>query len=220
MRLNAAWFAIASGIIGLLALLLLLAAVTTRTTWVLSSPVYLLFRAHDIGAILQFLLMLPLAVELGRLSRRNAPGLSRSSVHFGVAAISLVALLLALGSLRIVNDMFYMVPQGCFGAWLCLANLRLRNILPPWLRYFGLVVGAGLILVGTVYPGLATFVYPSMWKIPAVAVADDTFQNSAANQIFHILLYAGSLLGVATLPLWTLATGWRLRANQEFARPA
>jgi hypothetical protein len=178
----------------------------------------LFFRAHDAGVILQFLMMISLTVELGRLSQRNSPSLSQNSVVFGIVSILLVVLLLALGTLRLVNDMFYMLPQGLFGAWLALANVRLRSVLPPWLRYFGTVVGVGLILVGTVFPGLATFVYPSMWKIPAVSVDNDTFQDSVVNRIFHLFLYVGSLLGVATLPVWTLITGWKLLANKDLPR--
>jgi hypothetical protein len=111
--------------------------------------------------------------------------------------------------------MFYMLPQGVFGAWLIIANFRLSGLLPRWLRYFGMVVGFGLVLVGTVFPGLAAFVYPNMLKIPAVSVADEAFQNTEINRILHLILSIGSVLGVVTLPIWTLLMGAKLLKRED-----
>ena len=202
--------AIASGVVGLIAFGLLMAAVTNRTTWIPSGRVYLLFRAHDIGVVLQFVLWIPIAVGLRQLSRQDPPGLSKGTITWGIAAISCVAVLLLLAAGKIVNDMFYMLPQGVFGAWLIVINVRLSALLPRWLRYFGMVVGLGLVLVGTVFPGLAAFVYPSMLRIPAVPVDDDMLQPTEINRILHLILAIGSLLGVVTLPIWTLLLGSRL----------
>ncbi len=217
---NSGWLAIASGAIGLAALVLLIAAVTTRTTWSLSNRVYLLFRAHDIGVVLQFLLMIPLALGLQKLSRRNPPDIRKGTIAWGITAISFVVLLLILGDCKVVNDMFYMLPQGMFGAWLIVISLRLSGVLPRWLRYFGTVVGFGLVLVGTVFPGLAIFVYPNMLKIPAVPVDAETFQRTEINQILHLILDIGSMLGVVTLPIWTLLTGARLLRKEPPDSPA
>ncbi|MBB5055452.1 hypothetical protein HDF16_000121 [Granulicella aggregans] len=204
------WLAIASGVVGLIAFALLMAAVTSRTTWIPSGRVYLLFRAHDVGVVLQFILWIPLAFGLQTLSLQNAPSLSRGTITWGIAAISLVAVLLLLSVGKIVNDMFYMLPQGVFGAWLIVVNVRLSRLLPRWLRYFGIVVGLGLVLVGTVFPGLAVFVYPNMLRVPAVPVDDETLQQTEINRILHLVLAIGSLLGVVTLPIWTLLLGSRL----------
>jgi len=204
------WLTVSSGIIGFVAIAFLIAAVTARTTWSISNHVYLLFRAHDIGVALQFLLLVPLARGLQKLSRRNHPSISNSAIAWGIGAIGLVALLLILGVGKVVNDMFYMLPQGIFGAWLILMNARLSGSLPRWLRVFGMIVGFGLLLVGTVFPGLAAFVYPNMWKIPAVPVDNETFQNTAINRVLHLILALGSLLGVVTLPVWTLLVGSKL----------
>jgi hypothetical protein len=111
--------------------------------------------------------------------------------------------------------MAYMLPQGLFGAWLIVANMRLSGYLPRWLRYFGMVVGFGLVLVGTVFPGLAVFVYPTMLKIPAVPVNNEVFQNSEINQILHTILAIGSLLGVVTLPIWSLLTGAKILSEEQ-----
>ncbi len=217
---NAGRLAIASGVIGIVAFVSLIVAVTTRSTWTLSSRVYLLFRAHDLAVVLQFLLLIPFALQLQKLSRQNSAGIGRKTVAWGIGAICLVALLLLLGVGHVVNDMAYMLPQGFFGAWLILANLRLSGSLPRWLRYFGMVVGFGLILVGTVFPGLAVFVYPNMLKIPAVPVDNEVFQNTEINHILHVLLAIGSVLGVVTLPIWSLLTGAKLLTKEHAESPA
>jgi hypothetical protein len=217
---NAGRLAITSGVIGLVAFVFLIVAVTTRSTWTLSSQAYLLFRAHDLAVVLQFLLLIPIALRLHKLSRQNPPGIGRKTAAWGIGAICLVALLLLLGVCKVVNDMAYMLPQGLFGAWLILANLRLSGLLPRWLRYLGMVVGFGLVLVGTVFPGLAVFVYPSMLKIPAVSVDDEVFQNTEINHILHVLLAIGSALGVVTLPIWSLLTGAKLLSKEHAESPA
>jgi len=209
--------AIASGVIGLVALVLLIVAVTTRSTWTLSSRVYLLFRAHDIAVVLQLLLLIPVALRLQRPSRQNSSGIGRNTVAWGIGTLCLTAILLLLGTCRVVNDMAYMLPQGLFGWCLILANSRLSGVLPRWLRYLGMVVGFGLVLVGIVFPGLALFVYPNMLKVPAVPVDSEAFQNTALNHILHVILAIGSGLGVVTLPVWTLFTGAILR-RKEHAR--
>ena len=207
--------AITSGVIGLVAFVFLIVAVTTRSTWTLSSRVYLLFRAHDLAVVLQFLLLIPVVLGLQKLSVQSPPGIGRKSVAWCIGALCLAAFLLVLGVCKVVNDMAYMLPQGLFGAWLIIANFRLSGLLPRWLRCFGLVVGFGLVLVGTVFPGLAVFVYPNMWKIPAVAVDDEVFQHTEINRILHLLLAIGSVLGVATLPVWTFLTGAKLPGKRR-----
>ena len=131
-----AWPTLSSGMIGLVAIGSLIAAVTTRSTWSISSHVDLLFRAHDIGVVLQFLLLIPFARGLQKSTRGDQLGINRGVVVWGVAAIILVALLLLLGVGKVVNDMAYMLPQGVFGAWLILINVLLSGLLPRRLRFF------------------------------------------------------------------------------------
>jgi hypothetical protein len=83
-----------------------------------------------------------------------------------------------------------------------------------------MVVGFGLVLVGTVFPGLAILVYPNMLKIPAVPVDDEVFQNSEINRILHVLLAIGSVLGVVTLPIWSVLTGTKLLGKEHAKPPA
>jgi hypothetical protein len=82
-----------------------------------------------------------------------------------------------------------------------------------------LIAAFGLVLVGTVFPGLAIFVYPNMLKIPAVPVDNEVFQNTEINQILHVLLAIGSVLGVVTLPIWSLLTGAKLLGKEHAESP-
>jgi hypothetical protein len=213
-RING-WLTISSGMFGLVAIGCLLAAVTTRTTWNPSGRAYLLFRAHDVGVTLQFLLLIPLVVELKKGRQGITPAMNSRLIVLGIGSITLVALFLILGIWGAVNDMSYMLPQGVFGAWLLVMNVLFSRFLPRWLRVFGVVVALGLLSVGTVFPGLATFVYPNMWKIPAVSVENETFVHSGINRELHLVLAIGSLLGVFTLPAWTLLIGSNLLAKRR-----
>lgn len=207
------WLTVSSGIIGLIGIGFLLAAVMTRSTWSLSGHVYLLFRAHDVSVILQFLLLIPFSAELKNLTRGTHTAMNGRVIAWGIISVSFVALSLVLGIGKLVNDMFYMLPQGVFGAWLLVINTRFPGFFPRWLRVFGIVVALGLLSVGTVFPGLATFVYPNMWKIPAVPVNDEVFVHSGINHVLHIILAVGSLFGVFMLPAWTLLIGSNLLAR-------
>jgi hypothetical protein len=201
------WAAIASGIIGILAAACLIKAVTTRTSIVLSNSVNLLFRAHDVGIILQYLLMIPVAFALQRLSRQRPPGMGRAMLATAVGALSFVILILLLVFPKIVPDDYYPVPQGVFGVWLILVNWRMRGIFSPGLRWFGMVVGLGLTLVGIFPLGYAIFVSPVIFHIPPIQPID---HDTLANYILHWIIYVGSFMGVFPLPFWTLLLGRRL----------
>ena len=207
---KAGWAAIASGVIGITAFGLLTAAVTTRTSWVPSDRIYMLFDAHDIGVALQFLLLIPAVFGLRSLSHQSPPGLGKATFATGKWAVIFVVLLIVLGvGGKIVSNGHYMVPQGVFGIWLIVVNWRLSRSLPAWLRWFGVVVGLGLALVGTCFVGLC-FVYPSMLYIPQPSMENIKEVNSVANTFIHQLLPYASYMGVATLPIWTILTGFQL----------
>jgi hypothetical protein len=129
----------------------------------------------------------------------------------------LVVLLVLLGiGQKIVSNGFYLFPQGIFGIWLIVVNWRLSGSLPGWLRWFGMIVGLGLALVGTCFIGLC-FVYPATLAIPAVPQESIKEVNSVANTFFHQLLFSASFMGVATLPIWTILTGFQLLKKRRLA---
>jgi hypothetical protein len=200
--------AIASGVIGIIAFAFLITAVTTRTSVVVSQKGYFLFKAHDVGGIFQYLLIIPAAFALYQLSHKAPPGLSRSTLRLGVGAASCTALFLALGIFKILSDGLYSFPQGIFGIWLIIVNGRLSGKLSKGLRWFGLIVGLGLAILGTVEPGYAIFVDPVILQIPAVVPT--TYPGTYANFLIHKIIWIGTFMGVIPLPIWSIMLGRRL----------
>ena len=175
--------AIASGIIGILAYGFLVGYLVVRTQDMETGMV--IVRIHDVGVIFQFLLMISVAVALYKLSQQQYPGMTRLTLYFGIGAISFTALFLLLGFPKILADVLYMFPQGVFGLWLMVVCWRMSGILSGGLRWFGMVVGLGLVLVGTFPLGYAIFVDKIILQIPAasdVAVAKIP-ANTPANNI-------------------------------------
>ena len=214
---KAGWLAITSGVIGMAAFGLLITAVTTRVTWIPSDRIWMLFNTHDLGVALQFLLLISAVFGLRTLSRQSPPSLGKATFATGVGVLILVVLLVLLGiGQKIVSNGFYLFPQGIFGIWLVVVNWRLSGSLPAWLRWFGMIVGLGLALVGTCFVGLC-FVYPATLAIPAVPQESIKEVNSVANTFFHQLLFYASFMGVATLPIWTILTGFQLLKKRRLA---
>jgi hypothetical protein len=81
------------------------------------------------------------------------------------------------------------------------------------LRWFGMVVGAGLVITGSFFPLFAVFVDARILQIPAVDPSDPASfpaHFTWINQHLHYLLEVGSVMGVLTLPFWTIAVGRKL----------
>jgi hypothetical protein len=214
---NVGMAAIASGVIGIAACGLLMDAVLTRVSWIPSDRVYMLFYAWDIGVALQFLLLISVVFGLRTLSRQSPPSLNKATFATGVGAVIFVVILVLLGvGDKIVSNGLYMFPEGIFGIWLIVVNWRLSGSLPGWLRWLGMIVGMGLALVGISFVGLC-FVYPSTLVIPHPPQESIKEVHSVANTFFHQLLYFASFLGVATLPIWTILTGFQLLKKRRLA---
>jgi hypothetical protein len=79
-----------------------------------------------------------------------------------------------------------------------------------------MIVGLGLTLTGVSFVGIS-FVYPDMLAIPAVPTESIQPVNSPANTFFHQLLFISSFMGVATLPIWTILTGFQLLKKGRIA---
>ena len=214
---KAGWAAIASGLIGISAFALLMTAVTTRVSWIPSDRVWMLFNSHDIGVACQFLLLIPVTFGLRALSSQGPRALGKATINIAVGTLIFVVLLVLLGiGEKIISNSFYTFPQGIFGVWLIVANWRLAGSLPAWLRWFGMVAGLGLALTGVAFVGIA-FVYPDLLAIPAVPTESVKPVDSPANTFFHQLLLIGTLMGVATLPIWTILTGFRFLKRRRVA---
>jgi hypothetical protein len=107
-----------------------------------------------------------------------------------------------------------MSTHRIFGIWLIVVNWRLSGSLPGWLRWLGMIVGLGLVLVGICFVGLC-FVYPSLLAIPHPPQESIKEVNSVANTFFHKLLFYAGFVGVATLPIWTILTGFQLLKKRQ-----
>jgi hypothetical protein len=200
------WAAIFSGIIGMLAFGFLV------YPWQTLQLSMLMGRAHDVGAIVQFLLMIPVASGLYKLANQRSPGMSRANLVMGVAAISFTVLFLLLIFPKILSEALYMFPQGVFGVWLMIACWRFPGISSRGLRWFGIVTGLGLALVGIFPVGYAIFVDTLILQIPAPsaeAIQKIPF-DTPANNMIHFILYIGSFLGILTFPIWSILLGRKL----------
>jgi hypothetical protein len=214
---RAGWAAIASGIIGITACALIWDILFTRVSWIPSDRIWMLFATFDIAVGLQFLFLIPAVFGLRTLSRQSPPGLGKAAFATGKWALIFVVLLVWLGiGDKIVSNGLFMIPQGIFGIWLIVVIWRLSRSLPRWLRWFGMIPGLGLALIGTCFVGLC-FVYPSQLYIPHPPMESIKEVNSIANTFWHQLLINYASPMVDTLPFWTILTGFQLLKKRPCA---
>ncbi len=204
--------AIGSGIFGILAIGSLLGYLVLRNTS--EAEGIFISKFHDAAAIFQFLLLIPVAYAICKLSQKTSAGINKPLFNFSIAAISFTTLSLLLSFPKITTVVFYMFPQGIFGVWLMIVNWRKRRIAHPALRWFGLIVGLGLALVGVFVIGFAIFVNTDAITIPAPPMK--YYPETQANLFLHQILYIGSFMGVFTLPFWTILMGRLLLRKRTF----
>ena len=206
--------AMASGVIGVLAFGSMSAAVSVRSAGI---PPDLLFRLNDAGVILQALLMVPVALALCRLSRQRPPAMGRAMLAFGIVALSLTVIWLALIFVHLAWDMVYTIPQGLIGVWLMLVNWRLSGVLGGGLRWLGMIAGFGMVLVGQFPISYVIVVEPMNYFVP---VPDDSpMVESTANNIIHLLLIIGSYVGVLPYAIWSMLVSRRLLRERAGGDP-
>ena len=202
--------AIASGVIGILAYGFLIGYLATRNEDAQNGVVPI--RVHDFCVILQFLFLIPVVFAFYKLIQEHSPNTLRAMLNVGVGTLCFTSLFLLLIFPRVLADVLYMFPQGIFGIWIMIACWRLKGLISKWLRWFGIIVGFGLTLVGTFPLGYAIFVDSIILQIPAPT--DQVMQNipteTAANILLHRVLWIGTFMGVLTLPIWTILIGVRL----------
>ena len=71
--------------------------------------------------------------------------------------------------------------------------MHLKTVFSKGLRWFGIIVGLGLVLVGLFPLGFAVFVDPSSLQIPAAPPKE--FPQTVANKILHLVVFIGSIMG-------------------------
>jgi hypothetical protein len=206
---RAGWLAIVSGIVGLAAFACLIVFLVMRPAD--QQTAHILLRSHDAGVIVQSLCLIPLVLALGALARQRSPGSGRGGAVAAMVFLALVIALMVLGSAGLVADVLYMIPQGALGVWLIVVCQRNAAGLPPGLRWLGGVAGVGLILIGIFPIGYAAFVDAAILHGPISDNDPAPPGTDKANQVIHILLAIGTLIGCPTYPLWSgLAGRWLL----------
>lgn len=208
---SAGLYAIISGITGIFAFGFLIAYLIIREqNFALS--IYIV-RFHDIGAMLQFLFLIPVVKALYRLLKKQYGAVTQATLVIGIGSLLFTALFLLLTTPKFIADVLYLFPQGIFGVWLIFFNWHMKGILSKGLRWFGIIVGTGLTLAGIFPVGYAIFVDTIILQIPAASeeAVQKVPTDTTANIILHQMLAAGTLLGVVTLPVWTILLGRKLR---------
>ncbi len=201
--------AIISGVFGIAAFACLIVFLVMRP----ADPriAHLLLRSHDAGIILQSLCLIPFTLALDAIARRHSPGSSRVTVAAAMAFLALVVVLMLLSFAKVVADVLYMLPQGAVGLWLIIVCRQVAKALPTGLRRLGSVAGIGLLLIAIFPIGYAVFVDSAIFYGP---VSDDDPTppgTERANEIVHIALAIGTLIGCSTYPIWTALAGrWLL----------
>ena len=201
--------AIISGVFGIAAFACLIVFLVIRPSDPRVSQI--LLRSHDAGIIFQSLCLIPFALALDAVARRQSPGTSRVTVAAALTFFILIIVLMSLSFVKVVADVLYMIPQGAVGAWLIVVCRQPANGLPTGLRRLGFVAGAGLILISIFPIGYALFVDSAILHGP-VSDEDPTPPGTErADGIVHIALAIGTLIGCSTYPIWTALTGrWLL----------
>ncbi|GAB3953449.1 hypothetical protein GCM10028805_37180 [Spirosoma harenae] len=211
----AGWSAVASGIIGILVIVCLIVYLMYRNDKLTEAIVFQ--RFHDGGLALQFLLMIPAAFSLHRLLQQKTSANAQWTVYLGIGALIWTAFFALLIFPKILSDGFYTVPQGLVGLWVMCVSWQLAGLVSNRLRWFGLIVGFGLILVGMFFVLYAIFVSPIHLRIPAASL-DEVINVpvTSANIFLHYFIDIGSLLGVLTFPFWSILIGSHLirKANK------
>ncbi|HEY4323912.1 MAG TPA: hypothetical protein VGN20_07990 [Mucilaginibacter sp.] len=110
---TAGWAAIASGTIGIMAYVALVAYLTIRNKN--EDAGTLTLRFHDTGVIIQFILMIPVASEPHKLLQQTSAVIGRATLVTGVGVICLTIVALVLIFSKVVSDTLYMFPLGIVG---------------------------------------------------------------------------------------------------------
>ena len=190
---TAGWFAIASGAIGIIAYIFSRSASLTR-------------GSHDVGVMLQFMLLVPVVLAVFKLLQQRNSSISRTTLNVGIGALFFIVLMILLTFPKILVDDLYAIPQGVFGLWLIYVNWRMND--NPLLKCLGIVAGLGLVLVATFPVGYAILVDPVyIFHIPAI---EATPHDTPANRFLHKIIWIGSLMYELPLPVWSILFGTRL----------
>ena len=81
-----------------------------------------MFKANQVGFILQLLLLIPAAAGLQKLSQQQSPDISRATLNVGIGALVLAVVSLLLGIVSILPEGYSFITLGMVGVWGCPAR--------------------------------------------------------------------------------------------------
>jgi hypothetical protein len=206
-------FALLSGVIGLIAVAFLIAALLAPTP----SPDTMrretdFFRWQDAGVILQAITMIPVTLGIYHLTREQDRNRSRACLELGLFAQASLVITSCLIFTHTTSDMLYMGPVGLVGLWLLLVNRGGAAFLSRQLVWTGRVAGTGLLIIGVGFLIYGFLVAPAVFVGPLSNAEIDAQSLTLANLIAHIFIALGTLLGRLVYPIWALLLGRRLLA--------
>lgn len=203
--------ALASGLLGLLGVALLIAALAAPTPAQNSMRRATSFFAwQNAAVVIQALTMIPVTLGLHRYTMQSKPerGLLAVSIGlFGQITLILAAGLLFTGT---VSDMLYMAPIGLVGLWLVLINSTDEKLFSRALARTGTVAGIGLLLIGIGFLIYGVVVAPAVFIRPLSNAELDAQSLTIPNLVAHICMAIGTIAGRLIYPVWTSALGRRM----------
>jgi hypothetical protein len=200
--------AITSGVIGFVAYGFMWAFLVTMISGGDEQACRPLITTHDVGVLLQSLFMIPLVLTFGGIVGQRSPRARQSIVVLGIPALGLTILSLLLIIANVLAGPFFMLWQGLLGIWLVVVNQLVSGIFSRGLRWFGTVVGVGLMIAAVFPVGNFLFVEPTFGPLPFNS--EPPAGTERAFEILHNILTIGGFLGVAPLPIWTGLVGRKL----------
>jgi len=174
-------------------------------------------RVHDMVIAIACLMIAALAWNF----RSQFDGvLGRSIMWLGMLGGLGTSLLLALVFLTGASDMLYMLSQGVIGLWVIALCIRNPVPLGGGARAVGIIAGTGLVLIATGFVMIALALGPALVTlVDARSVAVDPADLvSPLNSMGHLVLKAGSILGLPTIPVWAWLASRAGRANNSLER--
>lgn len=197
---SAGWMAIASAIVGIIALVFL--AVFFGIEFQPSAPprFYLFGGLNDLAIAVQMALSVPVARVLHTITRAHAPRASAAALWVGILGllgIIVLQVLIALQVLTFAVQFLLVLPfWGLVGVWLIATNyLALQNAnMARWSAWLGILSGFGAVIAFVdfvLFNGFTPIEFEVIFKNPVVAIG----------------LSVGFLLELVGVPIWAIGLG-------------
>ena len=201
---------LASSVLWLLGFVFLFLYLATRTNTGVSNEFSIWQALHDGTMALATLSIAAAAWRLRSTATRSGASLGAPLAWLGTISGLATAILLALVSLTGANDMLYMSTQGGLGLWLLALTAKKPDGFGIPAQVLGFITGSGLVLIACAFVVIAIALGPTPFALANASYRDvaPSHVSSPLNSNGHLVLYAGTLLGIPTFPIWAFLA-WR-----------